>query len=546
MTKNKSALTLALLAAMAAAPLSAAELVVVNLDAGTGAGLDDPTPRAPEGGNPGITLGEQRQVAYAYAARMWGAIMQSEVPIIVGARFIPQACTPASAVLGSAGTTSVFRDFPGAIAPGTWHNVALTEAIVGFDANPGALDISSQFNSRISGDPACLGGADWYYGLDGQTPAGSVNFLNVVMHEIGHGIGFQSFLNVNTGAMFAPDAANPSGYPDVYLRNAYNNALGKAFPVMNNAERAFSVRDPGRTVWTGGNVAAVAPDFLDPRLAIQITAPTGLEGVREAGRSSLGPFVTPGSFAGEVVVADDGIGAGADACEALVNGAAVAGKIALVDRGTCTFDIKALNAQAAGATGVLVANNVAGLAEPGGVNAAVTVPVVGLTQADGNVIKAASPGVQVATLTDPTRLVGADNGGRVRLNTPATLAPGSTFSHYDTALSPNALMEPSITGTLRGDIDVDLTPALFRDTGWNTNGGNATLGGCDTGIPVVDPAGVAVGASIEARGLICKAFARNHGKYVSCMAQYADTLVAQGLIEGGDKGRVTSCAARDK
>jgi hypothetical protein len=156
MSSNKSALALALLAALAALPLSAAEIVVVNLDAGTGAGLDDPTPRAPAGGNPGTTLGEQRQVAYAYAARMWGAIMQSDVPVIVGARFTPQACTATGAVLGSAGATQVFRDFPGATLPGTWHNVALTESIVGFDVNPGGLDINSQFNSRISGDPASM------------------------------------------------------------------------------------------------------------------------------------------------------------------------------------------------------------------------------------------------------------------------------------------------------------------------------------------------------------------------------------------------------
>ena len=546
MSRNKTSLGLALLAALAVAPATAAEFVLVNLDAGTGAGLEDPTPRAPEGGNPGTTLGEQRQITYAYAALMWGSIMQSEVPIIVGARFAPQACTPTGAVLGSAGATQVFRDFPGATLPETWHNVALTEAIVGFDVNPGGLDINSTFNSRINSDPACLGGADWYYGLDGQTPAGAVNFLNVVMHEIGHGIGFQSFVNVSTGVMLGATAARPGGYADVYLSNAYNNALAKAFPVMSNAERQFAVRDPGRTVWTGADVGAAAPLFLDPRLAIQITAPAGLEGVREAGRSTLGPFVAAGSFSGEVVLADDGVGAGGDACEVLVNAAAVAGKIALVDRGTCTFDVKALNAQAAGATGVLVANNVAGLAEPGGVNPAVTIPVVGLTLADGNVIKAASPGVQVETLTDPTRLVGADDAGRVRLNTPAALAPGSSFSHYDTALSPNALMEPSITGTLRGDLDVDLTPALFRDTGWNTDPGNATLGTCDTGVPVVDATGVAVGASIEARSTLCKAFARNKGQYQSCMVQYADTLVDQGLIEGRDKGRIASCAARNR
>ena len=207
MRTTKSLLALALAAAFAT-PALGAELVVVNLDAGTGAGLDDPTPRAPQGGNPGTTLGEQRQVAYAYAARMWGAIMQSDVPINVGARFIPQACTETGAVLGSAGTTQIFRDFPGATRPGTWHNVALTESIVGFDVNPGGLDIISQFNSRISGDPACLGGADWYYGLDGQTPAGTVSFLNVVMHEIGHGIGFQSFLSLGNGNFLG-------GFPDV-------------------------------------------------------------------------------------------------------------------------------------------------------------------------------------------------------------------------------------------------------------------------------------------------------------------------------------------
>ena len=123
-----------------------------------------------------------------------------------------------------------------------------------------------------------------------------MNFLNVVMHEIGHGIGFQSFMNVTSGAMLGATAARPGGYADVYLSNAYNNALAKYFPAMSNAERAFSVRDPGRTVWTGSEVGAVAPDFLDPRLAIEITAPAGLGGAREAGRSTLGPFVTAGGF----------------------------------------------------------------------------------------------------------------------------------------------------------------------------------------------------------------------------------------------------------
>lgn len=546
---TKSSLALALAAALFAAPAFAAEIVVVNLDAGTGAGLDDPSPRAPQGGNPGTTLGEQRQVAYAYAAKMWGAIMQSDVPIRVGARFIPQACTATGAVLGSAGTTSVFRDFPGATRPGTWHNVALTESIVGVDLNPGLLDINSQFNSRISGDPACLGGADWYYGLDGQTPAGAVNFLNVVMHEIGHGIGFQSFLNVTTGNLFgfaAPSPVNPAGspgFPDVYLANAFNNTLGKAFPDMTSAERQFAVRNAGGTVWTGPDVSAVAPDYLDPELALTVS---GLASPLPVGRSSLGPAVTGPEFAGTIALADDGVDAGADACTPLANAADVAGRIALVDRGVCAFAIKAVNAQAAGAIGVLVANNVPGVIEPGGVDPAVTIPVLGISLEAGGQIRALAPGATVAAVADPVRRVGADALGRVRLNTPAALAPGSTFSHFDTALNPNALMEPSITGTLRGDLDVDLTPALFRDTGWRTSAGNATLGSCDTGVPVVDPSGIAVGASIEARSLVCSAFAADKGEYQDCITAYADSLVEAGLIEGRSKGRIATCAARQR
>lgn len=43
-------------------------------------------------------------------------------------------------------------------------------------------------------------------------------------------------------------------------------------------------------------------------------------------------------------------------CGALTNAAAVAGKIVLIDRGTCTFDVKAANGIAAGAIGVLIWN----------------------------------------------------------------------------------------------------------------------------------------------------------------------------------------------
>ena len=54
-----------------------------------------------------------------------------------------------------------------------------------------------------------------------------------------------------------------------------------------------------------------------------------------------------------------------DGCTPFANAAAVAGRIAVIDRGTCLFVVKAKNAQNAGAAGVLIVNNV----EPGCVSA---------------------------------------------------------------------------------------------------------------------------------------------------------------------------------
>ena len=77
-------------------------------------------------------------------------------------------------------------------------------------------------------------------------------------------------------------------------------------------------------------------------------------------------------------------------CTALTNAAAIAGNIALIDRGTCGFAIKYQNALAAGAIGLLIADNAAGA--PAGLGGTVvgpvTIPAARISQADGNAIKA--------------------------------------------------------------------------------------------------------------------------------------------------------------
>ncbi len=123
----------------------------------------------------------------------------------------------------------------------------------------------------------------------------------------------------------------------------------------------------------------------------------------------------------------------ADACVALPAGS-LAGKVALVRRGTCSFYIKASNASAAGAIAVVLYNNVAGSLSPTVAGTpAITVPVVAVSKADGELIdgRLAAGGVDLTW----TALLG---------KFPNTLTGGliSSFSSY--GLAPDLSLKPDI------------------------------------------------------------------------------------------------------
>jgi len=91
----------------------------------------------------------------------------------------------------------------------------------------------------------------------------------------------------------------------------------------------------------------------------------------------------------DFILADDGAAPNDDGCTAFVNGGAMAGKIALIRRGTCTFVTKVKAAQDAGAIGAIVMNNVAGVpVAMGGEDATITIPSVMISMSDGDTLVA--------------------------------------------------------------------------------------------------------------------------------------------------------------
>jgi hypothetical protein len=186
-----------------------------------------------------------------------------------------------------------------------------------------------------------------------------------------------------------------------------------------------------------------------------------------AAPAEFGPPLSAPGVAGDVVLIQDGTAPVNDGCEAIVNGAALAGKIVLIDRGLCNFTVKVATAQAYGAIGVIVANNVAGDPTPmGGVDPSITIPSLMISQADGSAIKSALLlGTVTATLTtNPAVMAGAHPDGQVRMYAPSPVQLGSSVSHFDDTASPDILMEPAINSGLHDT--VDLTHQLFVDLGW--------------------------------------------------------------------------------
>lgn len=232
-----------------ASPICATTFQAVNLD-GVGEGLNDTAPRVPVGGNTGTTLGQQRLIAVQHAMATWGTRLGSGVDIRVQVRFDPLTCAGNSATLGSAGPLNYSANFVGAPRANTWFAIALANSLAGVDIDAGNDDVQMRINSAI--DTGCFSGASsYYYGLDGNPTPGTLDLQPVLLHELAHGLGFTTLVNLTTGV-------RPFGYDDSYSIHLEDHSLALGWPAMTDAQRVASAIDDGDLHWTGNRVMAAA------------------------------------------------------------------------------------------------------------------------------------------------------------------------------------------------------------------------------------------------------------------------------------------------
>ena len=214
----------------AAATASAIPIQVIYGDAAN-TGFYDPAPRAALPTNPGTTLGEQRRIAFEFALSRWSTQIAGTIPLKVRAAWSSTPDAAGRITLASASPVNFFKngtEVSGLPRNNTFFASALADQVMGLNLISGGTsdDISVDCNSYL--DEVTTDGYVWDYGLDNSAASGT-SFVGVTLHEIGHGLGFISFLSNTTGNY---GLSSPSAWEALMT-----NASGTFLSTMTAANR---------------------------------------------------------------------------------------------------------------------------------------------------------------------------------------------------------------------------------------------------------------------------------------------------------------------
>ncbi len=181
------------------------------------------------------------KAAFQHAVDIWSSLITSPVTIRIDATWT--SLEPG--VLGSAGANNLWSDgtsiFPDALA----------DALTGSDNGGGDFDIIARFNSDLP---------SWYLGTDGNPPSGRFDLVTVVLHEIGHGLGF-------FGGMFFDSGVGDWGFSVPVIYDQFTeNLAGTRLVNMPHPSTALGNALRSGNVFFNGTMAVAANGGTRPEL----------------------------------------------------------------------------------------------------------------------------------------------------------------------------------------------------------------------------------------------------------------------------------------
>ncbi len=202
---------------------SPAAQIVVNYTDAISVGFNDPT------------LGTSRKAALEYALSLWATKIKGTETIRVQAHCESYGGTPTGAVLASAGplTAGTVGTDVGLIYANTFYPTLLINQYGHEDFAPAHDDIQVTVNMDVD-NATVLGNRNFYYGTDAN-PGIHIYFVTVLLHELGHGLGFLTFMDQN-GMLFG-------GKPDGYMRNLVQQPGGSLVSMTNAGRQSAMISD---------------------------------------------------------------------------------------------------------------------------------------------------------------------------------------------------------------------------------------------------------------------------------------------------------------
>lgn len=140
-------------------------------------------------------LNAEQEAAFEYAVSLWEPLLSSPVPIKINARM---QNVPGFVVVF---VPNLIRNFTGAPQADIWYCNALANSLTGTELNPGEADMDFIINPSPD--------HSWYYGMDGNCPPNSYEFVSEIFKAVPYGLGYMPSFYISSG-MGTYGMLNPS------------------------------------------------------------------------------------------------------------------------------------------------------------------------------------------------------------------------------------------------------------------------------------------------------------------------------------------------
>jgi hypothetical protein len=272
------------------------------------------------------------------------------------------------------GTGALLNDIWGWTDPSTGEDYAL----VGTRDGTSFVNIADPLNPVVYGR------------MPTNSTQGGVNWRDVKVYE-DHAYVVSENTNHGVQVFDLTRLREWAGEFETYEADTVYTGHGSAHNIFINEDTGFAYS------------VGAAPFFSQPLPnTVTVDAPSSAEGSYLANGAAFGPLAPPTPLQGTFEVVNSGDATPTFACTELVD--FTEGAIAIAFRGGCPFVDKAINAQNAGASALIVVNNVPGTIRMGGSapeGTEITIPSVMVSDTDGATIIAGLPATGGLVANDP-------------------------------------------------------------------------------------------------------------------------------------------------